>query len=104
MTLTVSVDGTTGEPVTVEYEAAVSSIPAALVANGDRTVLEVGPVLDQLGAVVSDGIPVTVSVDGRPTPIEVPLRGGSASIDLGVIDTTATVEVDVLGVLETVTP
>jgi hypothetical protein len=103
VTLAAMVDGTVGEPMILTFAPAVSAIPAVVrIDDTGSSIVDVGPVLDALGAVVSDGTPVTVSTDGAES-IDLPLRGGMASIDVGVLDVGTAVDIEVLGVMRTVT-
>lgn len=104
LSIAVSVDGITSETTELTFAAAVSSIPVDLVRDdSDRAVVEVGPVLDDLGAVVTDGTPVAAMAGDRVDRIEVPLVDGRAEIDIGLLDPRAEIDIEVLGVIRTVT-
>jgi hypothetical protein len=104
VSIAVTVDGITGETTELTFAAAVSSIPVDIVRDDSGgAVVEVGPVLDDLGAVVTDGTPVTAIVRDRIDPIELPLLDGVAEIDIGMLDPGTEIDIEVLGVTRTVT-
>jgi hypothetical protein len=104
VSIEVAVDGITGETAELAFTAAVSSIPIDIVRDdSNRAAVQVGPVLDELGAVVTDGTPVTATIGDRVDPIEVPLLNGVAEIDLGTLDPDTEIVIEVLGVTRTVT-
>ena len=104
VSIAVAVDGITGETAELTFTAAVSSIPIDIVRDDSTgAVVQVGPVLDELGAVVTDGTPVTATIGDLVDPIEVPLLNGVAEIDVGTLDLDTEIVIEVLGVTRAVT-
>ena len=104
--IAVAVDGVVGDTSELVFEPAISSIPVELDRNeSGRVVVRIGPVLDNLGATVTDGTPVTATIEGSNDSTEVPLRNGRAEITLDATGTATDIDVvvEVLGVETTVT-
>lgn len=104
VSIAVIVDGVTGETTELTFAAAVSSIPVDIVRDDSGgVVVQVGPVLDELGAVVTAGTPVRATIGDPVRAIEVPLFDGVAEINLGTVDLDTRIVIEVLGVTRTVT-
>ncbi len=102
VSIAATVGQVTSEPIDLDFGAAVSVIPADVERNADGSgVVSVGPVLDELGAVVADGTPVIVAISGSDEAIEVPLRNGRVTVEVARLGDV--VDVEVLGVIRTVT-
>ena len=103
MSISATVDGITGGTTELTFDAAISSIPVEVGRDdSDGVLVEVGPVLDDLGAVVTNGTPVTATIGTRIDPIEVPLLNGVAVIDAGPLVPGTEIIIEVLGVTRTV--
>lgn len=103
VSISATVDGITGGTTELTFDAAISSIPVEVGrGNSDGVLVEVGPVLDDLGAVVTNGTPVTATIGTRIDPIEVPLLNGVAVIDAGPLVPGTEIIIEVLGVTRTV--
>jgi len=94
-------DGTSSDTIEIEFVPAVSEIPVESVRNEDVLTVSIGPVLDQVGAVVVDGTPVSVAVSGvGADAVELELIDGRASVAFESNERVSVgrIDVEVLGV------
>ena len=100
VSLVARVDDVVSDEFVVSASPAVSEIPTSVSQRSDRTIVQLGPVLDHDGAIVADGTVATVQLDDDERRVQ--LAAGRAVAEFEGGEVSDSVSVTVLGVSITV--